>query len=34
MILELLFSMAVFITGGHIIDTKLGLHHYSDEDYK
>ena len=34
MILELLFSMAVFITGGHIIDTKLGLHHYSDDDYK
>ena len=26
--------MAIFITGGHLIDTKLGLHHYSDEDYK
>ena len=34
MILELLFSMTLFITGGHLIDTKLGLHHYSDEDYK
>ena len=34
MILETLFSMAIFITGGHLIDTKLGLHHYSDEDYK
>jgi len=28
MILETLFSMAIFITGGHLIDTKLGLHHY------
>ena len=34
MLLETLFSMAIFITGGHLIDTKLGLHHYSDEDYK
>ena len=34
MILELLFSMTLFITGGHLIDTKFGLHHYSDEDYK
>ena len=34
MILETLFSIALFINGGHIIDTKLGLHHYSDEDYK
>ena len=34
MILELLFSMTLFITGGHLIDTKLGLHHYSDDDYK
>ena len=34
MILETLFSIALFINGGRIIDTKLGLHHYSDEDYK
>ena len=33
-ILNTLFSFALFITGGHVIDTKLGLHHYSDEDYK
>jgi len=34
MILETLFSIALFITGGHLIDTKIGLHHYSDKDYK
>tara|TARA_B100000427_G_scaffold328417_2_gene341462 strand:+ start:1722 stop:2027 length:306 start_codon:yes stop_codon:yes gene_type:complete len=34
MILETLCSIALFINGGHVIDTKLGLHHYSDEDYK
>ena len=34
MILEAFFSIALFINGGHVIDTKLGLHHYSDEDYK
>ena len=34
MILEALFSMTLFITGGHLIDTEFGLHHYSDEDYK
>ena len=34
MILETLFSIVLFINGGHVIDTKLGLHHYSDEDYK
>ena len=34
MILETLFSVALFVNGGHIIDTRLGLHHYSDEDYK
>ena len=34
MILELLFSMTLFFTGGHLMDTKLGLHHYSDDDYK
>ena len=28
------FSIVLFINGGHVIDTKLGLHHYSDEDYK
>ena len=34
MILETLFSIALFITGGHVVDCKFGLHHYSDEDYK
>ena len=34
MILETLFSIVLFINGGHVIATKLGLHHYSDEDYK
>ena len=34
MILKTLFSIALFFTGGHVIDTKLGLHHYDDEDYK
>ena len=33
-ILETLLSISLFITGGHLIDTKLGLHHYSDDDYK
>ena len=34
MILKTLFSIALFFTGGHVIDTKLGLHHYSDKDYE
>ena len=34
MILETLFSIVLFITGGHLKDTKIGLHHYSDKDYK
>ena len=34
MILELLFSIALFINGGHLIDNKFKVHHYSDEDYK
>jgi len=34
MIINALFSLSLFVTGGHVIDTKLGLHHYSDEDYK
>ena len=34
MILELLFSFVLFITGGHLIDNKFKVHHYSDEDYK
>mgnify|MGYP001171888254 FL=1 len=34
MILETFFSIALFITGGHVVDSKFGLHHYSDEDYK
>ena len=34
MILKTLFSIALFFTGGHVIDTKLGLQHYSDKDYE
>ena len=34
MILKTLFSITLFFTGGHVIDTKLGLHHYSDNDYE
>ena len=33
-ILETLLSISLFITGGHLIDTKFGLHHYSNDDYK
>ena len=34
LILNTLFSFALFVSGGHVIDTKLSLHHYSDDDYK
>ena len=34
MILNTLFSFALFITGGHILSTNFKFHHYSDEDYK
>jgi len=34
MILELLFSITLLISGGHLVSTNLKLHHYSDEDYK
>ena len=34
MILNTLYSFALFVSGGHVIDTKLSLHHYSDDDYK
>jgi len=34
MILKLLFSMVLFISGGHLVSTNFKLHHYSDEDYK
>ena len=33
-ILETLFSITLFISGGHLVSTNLKLHHYSDEDYK
>ena len=32
-ILETMLSASLFIFGGNIIDTKLGLHHYEDDDY-
>ena len=34
MIINALFSFTLFITGGHVIDTKFSLHHYSDKDYE
>jgi len=34
MILETLFSVALFISGGHLVSTNFKLHHYSDDDYK
>ena len=33
-IINLLFSLSLFVTGGHIVSTNLKLHHYSDDDYK
>jgi hypothetical protein len=34
MILKLFLSIALFISGGHIVSTNFKLHHYSDKDYK
>ena len=34
MIINSLFSLSLFLTGGHILSTNFKLHHYSDEDYK
>ena len=34
MILETLFSITLFISGGHLVSTNFKLHHYSDDDYK
>ena len=34
MIINTVFSLSLFITGGHILSTNLKLHHYSDDDYK
>ena len=34
MIINALFSLSLFVTGGHIVSTNLKLHHYSDDDYK
>ena len=34
MILNSFFSISLFMTGGHLLDSKYGLHHFSDEDYK
>ena len=33
-IINALFSLSLFVTGGHIVSTNLKLHHYSDDDYK
>ena len=32
--LETLFSISLFFTGGNIIDTKLNLHKYEKENFK
>ena len=32
-IINALFSLSLFVTGGHIVSTNLKLHHYSDDDY-
>ena len=34
MILKTFFIIALYFTGGHVIDTKLRLHHYSNKDYE
>jgi len=35
MILKAFFTLALYVSGGgHVIDTKFGLHHYSDKDYE
>ena len=34
MIIKILFSISLHLTGGHLVDTKLGLHHYSDKAYE
>ena len=34
MIINALFSLSLFVSGGHIVSTNLKLHHYSDDDYK
>ena len=33
-LINTLFSLSLFVTGGHIVSTNLKLHHYSDDDYK
>ena len=33
-IVNTIFSLSLFVTGGHIVSTNLKLHHYSDDDYK
>ena len=33
-IINALFSISLFVTGGNVISTNLKLHHYSDDDYK
>ena len=34
MILKIILSIALFISGGHLVSTNLKLHHYSDDDYE
>jgi len=32
--MEILFSVSLFLTGGNIIDTKLNLHKYEKDNFK
>ena len=32
--LKIIFSISLFFSGGHIIDTKFNLHKYEKENYK
>jgi len=34
MIMNALFSLSLFFSGGHILSTNFKLHHYIDDDYK
>lgn len=34
MITNAFFALSLSVSGGHIVDAKFGLHHYSDKDYE
>ena len=33
-IINVVFSASLFISGGHILSTNFNLHHYTDKDYE